>query len=704
MNRTFLVVFTGLALALSAHAQNKSKGGIDFTRDIQPILESLSSEQRSLMLDWAEEGAPVPTIGGHGSDEVQTDFFRETIIPIFTNHCLECHDTNTREGALDLSRKDAAFKGGDSGVAIVPGNAEESNLWESVHFEDMPEDRPPLSQEEKDQIAQWINDGAEWTVDWIDPVVYETEPSNENWVRRLTVDEYIETVKYALGVDISKEAREFLPPDLRADGFSNTAYNLNVDFEHVQAYAKLASIIVDRLDVLAFAGRFHDNLKFTDKDMGTLLDRMGKWILRGPLDGSDGGYYRYVDDHEIVLYRGISTKVAGAGGSKEEAVGLMIEAMLQSPRFIYRMERQAGEGTVSPVSEYELASRMSYMIWGGPPDEELFELADKGELKYPFVLEKQVQRMLADPRARSHSAKFIYEWLNLGRLDNMRPSPEKFPEWNHQLALDMREETLAFFDEVVWEQERPMADLLNAQVTFASAELADHYGLNTADRTAPESGWAKYDLSANPNRGGLLTHGSVLTVGGDEASMVTRGLFVLHDLLRGKVKPPPPELDVTPVPAKPGESNRFIAMTRINDNACGGCHGRFEPLAFGLEKFDGVGMFRAIDHHGNELREDGEVLFPGEREPVTYQSIAELADILAGNERISQTLTWKIAQWALGRPLTARDAPTLDSVFETSQKKGGTYASIISALVMSDLVQTTRLELISSTDDHNGEF
>jgi hypothetical protein len=680
MKRCLSVFLVLIVAGLSqAAAQNKKKG-LDFVRDIQPILLSLSAEERSLVLDWAEQGAEIPLISGHGAAEEESDVFRSKIAPLFARHCLECHDSGVREGALDLSRKEEAFKGGDSGDAILPGNAEESYLWESVFFDDMPEDRPPLSQEQKDVIKQWIDDGAEWTVDWIDPVVYESEDRGENWIRRLTVDEYIETVFRATGVDIEKEARELLPQDKRADGFSNTAYNLNVDLDHVRAYAQLAGIIVERMDIMKFATRFQEDFKYTDDD-GILISEMGKWLLRGPLD-----------KWEIASYRGISTTIASAAGSLEEVASLMIEGMLQSPRFIYRMEKQKGDGSASPINEYELASRLSYILWGGPPDEALLNAADKGELKYPFELEAQVKRMLNDPRAIIHSAKFIYEWLDLERLDNLRPNPEKFPEWNPELASDMREETLAYFKEVVWNQNRPLGDLLNTKVTFASASLADFYGLHSDDATTEEDGLARFDLTDNRYRGGLLTQGSVLTIGGDEASMVTRGLFVLHDLLRGTVKPPPPELDVTPVPSSPGESNRVIAMTRINDKSCGGCHGRFEPLAFGLEKFDGIGSFSHKDDFGNQLREDGEVVIPGYQEPVSYDTASQLMDILAKSDRVSQTLTWKVAQWAMGRPLTAADAPTLDRIHEISQKEGGTYPSVMTALVLSDLVQTVRTE------------
>ena len=175
----------------------------------------------------------------------------------------------------------------------------------------------------------------------------------------------------------------------------------------------------------------------------------------------------------------------------------------------------------------------------------------------------------------------------------------------------MREETLAYFEEVVWKQNRPLADLLNAQLTFVTPRLAQHYGLKL-DKGESADELIRCDLSNVPGRGGLLTQGSVLTVGGDEASMVTRGLFVLHELLRGVVRDPPPCVDTTPVASKPGLTQRAVAESRIANQKCAGCHARFEPLAFGLEQLDGLGAFHETDEHGNKLRDDGSILFPGQ--------------------------------------------------------------------------------------------
>ncbi len=610
----------------------------------------------------------------------QARHFDTQVAPLLTRHCLECHDSTVKKGGLDLSRKDAALAGGESGPAIVPGKNSESPLWTLVESNEMPHDRPPLSKEEKQSLKRWIDGGAVWSVEVIDPAIYASDRHSRGiFLQRLTVSEYIETVRSAVGVDIEKEARQILPPDLRADGFSNTAYNLTVDLKHVDAYARLAETIVARMDVEKFASKFSKSRRLTDDNMRSLVSKMGKRLLRGPLE-----------DHEITTYRGISTTVASAGGSFKDAVGYILEAMLQSPRFIYRVENQRGDGTAWPVSEYELASRMSYILWGAPPDEELMRAADAGKLDRDAT-QNHARRMLQDPRSVKRSYQFINEWLDLGRLDHLQPDAEKFPDWDRRVAGDMRDETLAFFHEVVWKQSRPLSDLLNAQVTFATPRLAKHYGLPDG-KAAATSEQMRYDLSKVAGRGGLLTHGSVLTVGGDEASMVSRGLFVLHDLLRGRVQDPPPCVDTTPVPTKAGLTQRGVAEARIANANCGGCHSKFEPLAFGLEKFDGLGAYHERDRHGNKLRDDGEILFPGTAKAVKYKSSAELMDLLAASDRVDESMTWKLTQFALGRPLGAADAPIIREIHKSARKNGGTYASLITAILMSDLVQMTRTE------------
>lgn len=653
---------------------------IEFDRDIRPILSELTDDERAALIEWARQGGELPEGVFESDDDAPVlhgdELFELEIAPLLAKHCLECHDSSTKEGALDLSRKGPAFKGGDSGEAIVPGDSEGSSVWELVELGDMPEDRPPLNRKEKELLTRWIDEGATWSLDWIDPATYAQDSIKEEWIRRLTVYEYVETVRSALGVDIDSEAKDRLPRDSRADGFSNTAYNLNVDLGHVNAYASLAATIVNRLDVKPIIQRFHKDPKFTDKDMGALIEGMGAWILRGPLE-----------EWEVVAYRGISTTVASSGGTIEEAVSLILEAMLQSPRFIYRIENRGEGKEASRFREYDIASRLSFMIWGAAPDPKLLDAAEAGELRSLETIDFHVRRMLEDPRAIAQSKRFLSEWLNLDRLDNLSPNRERFPDWNPALAGQMREETLAFFEEVIWERNRPLADLLDAQLTFATSELAAHYGLRKKDREKTESEWAQYDLSSDPNRGGLLTQGSVLTMGGDDASMVTRGLFALHDLLRGTVNDPPPGLDTTPVPSSPGQSQRAISEARIEDNSCGGCHSKFEPLAFGLERFDGLGSFKKRDAFGNRLRQDGEILFPGEAKAIPFETSGELMGLLADSDRVAETLVWKLTQFALGRPLGAREAAYVQEIAKEAQARGGTYAAVIGAIAASELMR-----------------
>lgn len=634
--------------------------------------------------------------------------FQTRVAALLARRCLECHGWKSRKGKLDLSRKFAALRGGESGKVIVPGDAANSPLFQSVKSHEMPKNRAPLTDREKQLLKVWIDNGANWSLEIIDPAKYAIRRKpGAIWLRRLTVAEYIETVRVALGVDIEKQARSILPRDLRADGFSNTAYNLNVDLEHVQAYSELARLIVKRVDVSRFAAAQVPQNVLTSarrawprgKNAATgsktarrqpvlrkVIAALGKWLWRGPLD-----------DREIDGFVRVANAVAKEQGSFDEALAFIVEGMIQAPRFIYRMEGQRGDGRPRLLGEYELASRLSYILWGGPPDKELMRAAEAGELKQPKHYAAQVRRMLADPRAETCSARFVSEWLNLARLDNLRPNQKHFPNWIPGLAADMRAETLAFFKEVAWKQKRPLAELFNAQVAFVTPRLARHYRLKVKagePRVSATGAVQRLDVSRIPGRGGLLTQGSVLTVGGDEASMVTRGLFVLQKILDGHVDDPPPCVDTTPVPTKPGLSQRGVALSRIANRSCGGCHSKFEPLAFGLEKFDGLGAYHDVDHHGNKLRDDGEILFPGSDKPVAYKSSAELMNLLANSDRVKLTLTRKLAQWALGRPLDKQDESALVEIHNVAQRNGGTYTAVMTAIATSDLVRKTRTEKV----------
>lgn len=504
----------------------------------------------------------------------------------------------------------------------------------------------------------------------------DTDDPGPALIRRLTVDEYIETVRVVTGVDIEEQARDRLPADVRTDGFTNTSYNLAVGYEHVQSFAALAGQIVDGMDVAVFAEQWASCSELSEECLREVIDAVGLRVLRAP-----------VEPEQMDAYLGVFEAVVAEDGTYEEAVSYVLEAMFQSPEFLYRVEDERGEGMSRPVDSWAMASRLSYLVWGGPPDEELLQAAADDDLTTVDGVSEQLGRMFDDARARGASKRFVRDWLGLNRLNNVSRDSERFPDWNAELAADMQAETLAYFESVAWEQDRPLVELYSAQETWASELLAAHYGLPD-----PQPGIVGYDVSSIPERGGLLTQGSLLTIGGDDASMVARGLFVLHDLLCGTIESAPPGVDTTPVPPEPGKSNRMIAETRLENGSCGGCHAQFEPFSFGLEPFDSTGVYAEMDEFGNELRQDGQLYLPGEPGSVSYESIGELNTVIAESTRARECMVLKMTQYALGRPLLQTDTCVLSEIDSQATADGGTYRATLEAIATSELMRMQRTE------------
>ena len=209
--------------------------------------------------------------GGREGDKSNVDFARE-VAPILVRHCLECHDSASLRGGLDLSRMRSAAAGGDSGPAWHAGDADGSEMITSVESGEMPLDRPPLSDDDRGTLRRWVDQGAEWTLPYVDPAIYRDGFVDPMIVaRRLTAAEYRAGVRAALGVDVSDAVAEHWPPQSRADGFSNTAYNLTVGLRHIEAYWRLATDAAERTDVDGFAARYGRDQTLTDKNSNRSL-------------------------------------------------------------------------------------------------------------------------------------------------------------------------------------------------------------------------------------------------------------------------------------------------------------------------------------------------------------------------------------------------------------------------------------------------
>ncbi len=386
-------------------------------------------------------------------------------------------------------------------------------------------------------------------------------------------------------------------------------------------------------------------------------------------------------DRLMKLYR----EGRARGDNFEAGVKQALTAVLVSPHFLFRGELQPepnNPGSIHPVNDYALASRLSYFLWSSMPDEELFDLAAQGRLRPNLAA--QVRRMLKDEKAQALTENFAGQWLQLRTLAILEPDRETFPAFNDQLRRDLRTETERFFTAMVAE-DRPVMDFLLADYTFVNERLAKHYGI--PDVTGED--FVKVSLAGTP-RQGLLTQGSILTLTSNptRTSPVKRGKWVLDNLL--STPPPPPPPDVPELEA--GEKLTGTLRQRLEqhrDNAlCASCHARMDPIGFALEHFDGIGAFR--EKEGDEPVETAGELNTGER----FKDHRELNQVLAVARRgdFLRCLTEKMLTYGLGRGLEYYDKPAVQKVVQSLESGDGRFSDLVLGVVQSAPFQMRRGE------------
>jgi hypothetical protein len=378
------------------------------------------------------------------------------------------------------------------------------------------------------------------------------------------------------------------------------------------------------------------------------------------------------------------------GQSAEQGVQLAIQAMLVSPHFLFRIERDPDPRNpelVHEVSPFELASRISYFLWSSMPDEELLALAESGRLRDVTVLDAQVDRMLADPRAAAFAANFAGQWLETRNLDVVKPDPDTFKEWSAELRDAMKLETTMFFEHVLREN-RTIGDFLNADYTFLNDRLAAHYGI--AGVTGPE--FRKVTL-ATDRRGGVLSQAGVLTVSSypTRTSAVIRGKYVLQNILG--MPPPPPPGDVPLLAESAGDGTRSMReqlQVHRRNPSCAACHRNMDPLGFGLENYDAIGRWRDMD---GAFRIDASGALPdGQR----FGTAAEMRALLVSQlPQFSRNLTSRMMTYALRRGLERYDRRTVESVHRAVAADGYRLRTIVYQIVKSLPFQARRGERTS---------
>jgi mono/diheme cytochrome c family protein len=369
---------------------------------------------------------------------------------------------------------------------------------------------------------------------------------------------------------------------------------------------------------------------------------------------------------------------AGFEGGVRDA----LSAILASPHFLYRAESGVGTGAIRNLSDLELASRLSFFLWSSLPDEELLKLATESRLSKPDVLAEQVSRMLADPRAKSLSDDFAFQWLHLSKLDEITPDRTQFPQASRLLdPRGMFKEELRLFLDSVLRSDRSVFELLTADYTFLNERLAMHYGIETVKG----SHFRRVTLD-NPARYGLLGKGAILmlTAYPNRTSPVLRGAWILDRLLGAP--PPEPPLNVPTLPEnKRGQPARTLRARLEQHRAnptCGACHGAMDPLGLALENFNAVGQFRANDPDTLTPIDSTGQLPDGS----TINGPDDLRRALAGrpDHQFVQTLTENLLTYALGRSLDAHDMPTVRRIVRQAAAGDYRFKPIVLGVISSD--------------------
>ncbi len=373
-------------------------------------------------------------------------------------------------------------------------------------------------------------------------------------------------------------------------------------------------------------------------------------------------------------------------GNFDRGVEMALRAILVSPEFLFRMESDpAGDapGSVHRVSDFELASRLSFFLWSSIPDDTLLKLAETGKLKDPAVLAQQVTRMLDDPKSKAFVKNFSGQYLFVRNLASQRPDPDQFPAYDNNLRHSFEQESTLFFNAILREN-RPVTELIDAKFSFVNERLAEFYGIPGVH--GPQF---RRVAITDPNRGGILGQGSLLTVTSypNRTSVVQRGKWVLENLLGTPPPPPPPNIPSLDAHGKDGKltMRQALEMHRANP-VCASCHSRMDPIGFSLENYDGVGAWREKDN-GAPIDASGKL-----PDGTVFTGPAGLKHLLLTqhHDEFVSTFTEKLLTYALGRGVESYDRPAMRAIVRDAAKHNETIPALIESIVKSPQFQMRR--------------
>ncbi len=586
--------------------------------------------------------------------------FSKHVQPLLQTLCYDCHGNGTAEGGVQ-------FDTAESIEALVANRKLWGKVWDNVLTETMPPaEMLQPTETERRTLSRWIGQ----TVFQLD---LDSPDPGRVTIRRLNRVEYGYSVLDLLGVDFPVD--EHFPMDDTGYGFDTIGDVLTVPPTLMDKYFIAAARIGDKLLEQSTASKSDRSGAF-EKIFGAKeppvepeeqFQRAREIVKRI----ATRAYRQPVENATVEKLLSLTKPAFNAGEAPFEAlVCRAIEAILVSPKFIYRAEfqpRPDDPKSVHPLDEFSLASRLSYFLWSSLPDEELLELANNNRLREEISV--QVQRMLQDSKSSRFVESFVGQWLQTRDVEGIHRN-KIYDGLVRKLRDDMRDETYTFFTHIMRE-DRDVIELIAADYSFLNEDLAELYEIPDVrgDRLR------LVQFEKNSPRGGILTHASVLMVTSnpDRTSPVKRGRFVLDNILGTPSPPAPPEVpaleEVTRGVTWHISMREQLALHR-EDPGCASCHDRMDPLGLGLEKFDAIGRWRDTDE-GFPIDSTGE-LVSGEK----FAGVRELRQILGNKRRLFyRCLTKKLMTYALGRGIEYTDTQSIEDIVDSMMTEDSTEDS-----------------------------
>lgn len=587
--------------------------------------------------------APNPTASSREileSNPKKTSEYRE--FEFIKRYCLECHSGEKPKASLDLSRFDSMDK-------ILS----EALLWDDILIRLSQGDMPP-----KEADLPTLNERSEflnWVESSLQKAACQSGPhAGPAVLRRLNRAEYSASVRDLL--DIHFDAGEALPSDgSGGEGFDNASETLFISPIHAEKYMDAARVAVE----YAFADpRSLRRFLVAEPDEKTSPEVAARLVIE---DFLPRAFRRSIPESEILEYLALFHAAYKADPSFMVAIRLTLQAVLISPKFLFIAEEPNFDSKPHKVTDHELASRLSYFLWGSLPDDELLKAADEGNLSDSRILQEQFKRMLGSQnsrKVRNFSQNFVEQWLGTRALGREFKPDKSIRGYDSELEGGMKYEPVFFFHEILTEN-RSLLDLLKADYTYVNRRLARHYRIKGEFREQPK----RVELTDENRRGGLLSMAAVLAVSSypHRTSPVLRGKWILETILGDPPPPPPPnvpELEESASSVSSESLRQRLELHRQNV-ACAQCHDRIDPLGFGLENYGVLGRWRD-KYEGHTV--DARGALP---DGTTFSGPAELKLALLGRkDQFVRHLTKKMLGYALGRGLTYYDYCAVNSIVD----------------------------------------